>query len=189
MDYEIMVPPFKRVPFREMNKTQAEEYFVWYTSQVDFRTSQLINLIGEEGIENELDYSVESLVSIWKWFEGKITFREISEFEYVERLAKYPEWLKPEISKEAISYDTLVIGMDVALYFAKVVLANNATIKWGYFTKPKNIASVNQPVLMGFKYEKELNPRLIIENCIRRSKKEKSENRLLDIYNVWMSFI
>ena len=61
--------------------------------------------------------------------------------------------------------------------------------KWGYFTKPKNRFSVNEPVLLGFKDNDDLNPRLIVENCTRKSAKEKMDDRLLKIYNTWMKYI
>ena len=49
--------------------------------------------------------------------------------------------------------------------------------------------SVNQPTLLGFKADMDLNPRLIVINCTRRSSKERNNNRLLDMYNTWMNYI
>ena len=76
-------------------------------------------------------------------------------------------------------------GMDVALYFAEVIIRNNSEkIKWGYFTKPQIRIGVNQPTLLGFKYDKDLNPRIVIVNLARRSAKK---NYLLD-YLIYIMF-
>ena len=49
--------------------------------------------------------------------------------------------------------------------------------------------SVNEPTLLGFKSDMDLNPRLIVLNCTRRSGKERLNTRLFDMYNTWMSYI
>lgn len=189
MKYEMMIPPFERVEFEDMNKKQVQEYFDWYVGQVDYRISLLLNAIKEDGIDADFDYSIESLIPLWKWYEGKISYRELDESEYQLRISKHPEWMKEYIANKDLSWVTLMYCMDVALYFAKVVIKHNSTIKWGYFTKPKNRADVNQPVLLGFKHDIDLNPRLIVENCTRRSSKERLSTRLYDMYYAWKKYI
>lgn len=85
--------------------------------------------------------------------------------------------------------ETMIYGLDIAIYFAEVIVRNNPSIHWGYYVKPKNRSSVNQPVLLGFKFDKEMNPREIVVNCIRKSDKELDPNRLYDLYHVWKNFI
>ena len=190
MNYEMMIPPFERVDFQDMNKKQAKEYFDWYLSQIDYRISLLLTAIQEDGIKDDFNYSVESLIPIWKWYEGKIYYRTLDEHEYQNLLRAYPDWMKPYISEQDLSWETLMYGMDVALYFAKVIIENNmGNVSWGYFTKPKNRDSVNQPVLLGFKNNMDLNPRLIVVNCTHRSGEEKLPTRLYDMYNVWKKFL
>ncbi len=118
-----------------------------------------------------------------------ILYRTLDENEYQSRINKYPEWMKEYIAETDLSWNTLMYCMDIALYFAEVIIRHNDCIKWGYFVKPKNRTGVNQPVLLGFKYDMDLNPRLIVENCTRRSKKEKSSTRLYDAYYVWMKYL
>lgn len=86
--------------------------------------------------------------------------------------------------------ETLKYGMDIAIYFAEIIIKNSdGRIQWGYFTRPPKRMSVNQPTLLGFKAGMDLNPRLIVINCTRRSSKERNNNRLLDMYNTWMNYI
>lgn len=190
MIYEMMVPPFETVRFDEMNKKQAQEYFDWYMSQIDIRISTLLNAVKIDGGNYDFDYSVDSLIPIWKWYENKIQFRKLDESEYESQILRYPEWMKTYISDKDLSFETLTYCTDVSIYFAEVIIRNNnGKIKWGYFTKPKNRFSVNEPVLLGFKDNDDLNPRLIVENCTRKSAKEKMDDRLLKIYNTWMKYI
>lgn len=189
MKYEMMIPPFDRVEFEEMNKKQVQEYFNWYIGQVDYRISLLLNAIKEEGIDANFDYSIESLIPLWEWYEKKISYRKLDEAEYQSRIKKYPEWMKNYIAEKDLSWETLMYCMDIAIYFAEVIIRHNDGIKWGFFTKPKNRGDVNQPVLLGFKYGKDLNPRLVVENCTRHSGEKKLSTRLYDMYYTWIKYV
>ena len=114
----------------------------------------------------------------------------LSDEEYQNKLDKYPEWMAEYIQRKEFSYETLMYVADVAMYFAEVMIKNNDDkIKWGYFTKPKKRQSVNEPVLLGFNYNKDLNPRKVVLNVLRDSCEKTNEKRLYDIYNVWMKYI
>lgn len=190
MQYEVMIPPFECVDFLEMNKRQVKEYFDWYISQIDHRISLLSDTVMEEDTTVCFDYSVESLIPLWEWYENKISFRKLDDSEYQDRLHKYPDWMKSYISNEDLSYTTLVYGMDIALYFAEVLIRNTEKkVKWGYFTKPRNRMSVNEPTLLGFKNDDDLNPRLIVLNCARRSRKERQKTRLYNMYYTWTKYL
>lgn len=187
--YEMMIPPFKIVDFSEMNNKQAKEYFDWYISQIEKRIALLISSINEEGNIDCLDYTIESLIPLWEWYERRIKYRIIDQEEREARIKKLPYWMHEYVSDNDLSWETLTYGMDVAIYFAEVIVRHNEKIKWGFFTKPKNRADVNQPVLLGFNNDIDLNPRLIVQNCTRRSAKEKQSTRLYDMYYTWMKYI
>ncbi len=188
MLYEMMIPPFEVMDFMEMNQKQVKEYFDWYTGQINHRISLLYNTIkADSGIT--LDYSINSLIPLWNWYEDKISYRKLEDIEFEKILNKYPNWMKEYVNNMNLSWETLTYCMDIALYFAEVIIKHNNTIYWGYFTKPRNRADVNQPVLLGFKYDKNLNPRLILENCTRRSGRERLKTRLYDMYYTWMNYI
>ena len=183
----MMIPPFEQKPFCEMTKADAETYFNWYIAEKDKRIKQLIDYAKSEGVSAPLDFSVDSLNPIWEWYVTKISYREKSSDEIKEEAAKYPEWMHDFILQKTISYETWMYGMDVALYFAEVFIRNNGgKIYWGYFTKPKNRSGVNQPTLLGFNHNLDLNPRTIVANCTRTFYKEKNTRKLYDIYYIWL---
>lgn len=187
MEYEMMIPPFSHCEFSEMTKKEAQLYFEWFVSQVGHRISILNNYIVNDGGNLVLDYSIESLIPLWRWYEGKIQTVLKDDEDYRKEIERHPVWMKQYISQTTISNETLKIGLDVSMYFAEVIIRNSAgKIKWGYFCKPKKRISVNEPTLLGFEGGEDLNPRLIILNCTRKSSKEANERRLYDMYNIWM---
>lgn len=189
MKYEMMVPPFEYNGFESLKKKEANKYFEWYIGQVEHRIEVLKNYIDNEGEKVVFDYSPESLISLWEWYENQIQIVDKSEEEMAEEFKRYPVWMHNEIARTKISLDTLKYGMDIAVYFAEVVIRNcNGKVKWGFFTSPKNRMSVNEPTLLGFKGDMDLNPRLIVINCTRRSSVEKNHARLFDMYNTWMTY-
>lgn len=190
MEYEMMVPPFKHTGFENLKKKETHEYFKWYVSQIGHRIKVLEDYILNEGENIIFDYSPESLIPLWTWYEKKIIIVDKMADEFAEDLSKYPEWMHNEISKTKISLETLKFGMDIAIYFAEIIIKEcNGKIQWGYFTKPKNRMSVNEPTLLGFEGNNDLNPRLIVINCTRRSSRESKNTRLYDVYNTWMEYI
>ncbi len=188
MEYYISQSPIRVLSFKELKKEEAQIYYDWYVNECETRIMLLNKRINED-TKCVLDYSVESLKKIWEWFENIIVFEELSEEDYMIKLEEYPEWMHPYISKKRISMETLIYGLDIAIYFAEVIIRNNSGIHWGYYTKPKNRASVNQPVLLGFKSDMEMNPREIVVNCIRSLGNEKDNNALFDLYSIWKEFI
>ena len=137
-----------------------------------------------------LDYSDKSLISLWEWYETKIEMVLKDENEYQNELKQYPEWLRGEISNKKFSYSMLKYALDVSIYFAEVVIKNSGgKIEWGYFTTPKRRDSVNEPVLLGFRNNIDMNPRQIILNATRRSSKERESARLYNLYVTWKEYI
>lgn len=190
MENKIMRPPFEHVDFVDMKKNEAQQFFEWYTSQVQNRIDCLKENLKEDGLVNILDYSAESLISLWEWYENVIKIVPKDEDEYQREIREYPKWMKSEILTTKVSYETLKYSLDVSMYFAEVVIRNSdSKIKWGYFTSPKKRMSVNEPTLLGFKANMDLNPRLIILNCTRRSSREKLNTRLYDVFTTWMDYI
>lgn len=190
MEYNIMMPPFEHVDFVDMKKKEAQQYFEWYTSQVQNRIDYLKKLLEEDGIVDILDYSPASLISLWEWYENIIKIVPKDADEYQKEISEYPKWMESEILTTKVSYETLKYSLDVSMYFAEVVIRNSGgKIKWGYFTSPKKRMSVNEPTLLGFKANMDLNPRLIILNCTRRSSREKLNTRLYDVFITWMDYI
>jgi hypothetical protein len=192
MDYKMMVPPNEIINFSELRKKQVDEHFNWYVSQIPFRIRQLENYVNSELGENlEFDFSKKSLIYIWQWFEKYIKTEKKTENEMNEELIKYPQWLHSTILEEDYKFtlDSIILDMDLAIYFAETIINNNPTIKWGYITKPKNRMSVNKPVLLGFKGGQDLDPRNIILNCMYSTIENKDSQMLFNLYNIWIDKI
>ena len=189
-EYNPIVVPFAFRPFESFNKKQAEEFFNWYVAQSMTRIDCLCDYIRSTGEKAfSCDYTPESLIDLWAWFEPEITMVQMKEEDYQAELEAAPEWVRASISKEEFSYKTLGLITDISFYFAETFLRNNPSIRWGYFTKPKNEVSVNKPVLMGFRCSIKLDPRQIVDVCARRSYRQRDKNQLFDAYQVWLEDI
>ena len=81
MSYKEMIIPFKTVPFEEMKKKQAEQYYRWYMDTLDERVCRLQKHIMETGNTLVLDKTPESLIGLWEWFEPRI---ELCQKTYLE---------------------------------------------------------------------------------------------------------
>ena len=180
MEYNYFISPFDFDSFDNISKIQAREYFQWYISQSEIRIDLLRAFINENHSERiDLDNSPESLVSLWIWFEDDVLFGEQG---FVSKGGN--DGYNVELPNEVLK-----INLDISFYFAEVFLYNNPSITWGYFTKPKNRMSVNKPVLVGFKADMDLDPRLIVRNCAYRSINNKNSKNLYNIYINWLDFI
>jgi hypothetical protein len=190
MDYPSIGKPFEFNNFDNLTKKQAKEYFEWYIGKIDERMNLLENYIKTTDDSNVVfDYSVESLITVWKWYENNISFEKRPEEEYRKEVESRPYWMKEFISEEEMSVETTRFAMDVAIYFAQVFIKHNPSVHWGYFTKPKSKFSVNRPVLLGFIKGKVLDPRNLVVVATLKSEEEKSPYRLYSLYPVWIKYI
>lgn len=189
--YQLQVPPFEITRFDTLSATQAKEFFHWYLSDIPTRLSQLQILLDEEtNGELKLTKDVSSLEPLWEWFSKRIKVRNRTEEEIDSALKGAPAWLRPTIiaDNRKLTTETLSVGMDIAIHFAEVMVANNPSIHWGYFTKPKSRVSVNEPVLLGFVNGMELNPRHILNNLMLGRIRGKN-NSITETYNTWLHLI
>ena len=190
MEYEYMLPPIKNYKFAKFTKEEAEIYFNWYMEEKGHRIEMLEEYVHNAGVDIDFDYSPESLIPLWRWYETIIVSEKKTEEEIEAEKRKMPEWLHSQISEEKISMNTLKFGMDIAIYFAEVMIRNSeGKLHWGYVTKPKNYINVNRPVVSGFKAGQELDPSRTVYVLTLSSEEEKNEKRLYDRYYVWQEDI
>lgn len=189
MEYkEIELPDYFN-GYDNMSPKQAADFFDWYVSSIDDRL-RLLNSMILSDCGKILDYSLDSLITIWDWYETKISYKNLTEAEYSLKKKDYPSWMQAYVSQQDLSRESIVYGLDVAIYFAQVMInSTGEKIQWGYYTKPKSRAYCNQPVLLGFSHNKPLNPRVVIINCALKSLEEKNPKRLLDMYDTWKKFL
>ena len=189
-DYTLMVAPFDHNGFRSLSKKQAEDYFNWYVEQSKTRIEQLYNYIqSTSGTDFHCEYTPSSFINLWSWFEVQICMEEKRQEEYQAELKQFPEWIHDSISREKFSIKTLALITDISFYFAETFIRCNPSVKWGYFTKPKNEVSVNMPVLLGFQSNMKLDPGRIVGVCASESSEQHDKNRLFHTYQAWLGFI
>ena len=159
--------------------------------QIDHRINILQQYITEDGGKLTFDFSPESLIPLWEWYEDHIVVENKTSEEYQREVSSNPKWMKEYISTTKISImKTMKFGADIAIYFAEVIRKNsNGKISWGYYTRPKNGDSVNRPVLIGFKAGMDMNPQTIMYNCTLKSAEKREKTRLFNAYNVWQQYI
>ena len=179
-----------KIKFEEFTPKMAKEYFEWYINEREHRLTILKKYLSEIHEDITLDFSPESLIPLWSWYETQIVEEDKDPYELQAEKEQYPEWVRDHISDKKISMETLKFTWDVAIYFAEVMVRNNKEkISWGYITRSKRHIHVNRPVLKGFTANLLLDPRHVVYICTLKSAKEKDPNRLYDLYYVWLEYI
>ena len=179
-----------KIKFEEFTPKMAKEYFEWYINDREHRLTILKEYLREIHEDITLDFSPESLIPLWSWYETQIVEEDKDPYELQAEKEQCPEWVRDHISDKKISMETLKFTWDVAIYFAEVMVRNNKEkISWGYITRRKRHIRVNRPVLKGFTANLLLDPRHVVYICTLKSAKEKDPNRLYDLYYVWLEYI
>lgn len=129
---------YRKRGFLSFTKREAEIYFNWYIEHIDERIEYLCEYVHSQGQSIELDFSVNSIIEIWDWYVKQIKIERYTRSELEEIAKEYPQWIREEIISDDIklSYETLAICSDVAIYFAEVFRRQNENdISWGVFYK------------------------------------------------------
>lgn len=174
--------------FVSFTKKEAKIYFNWYIEQIDERIEYLEKYIRSQCHSIELDFSVNSLIAVWDWYEKQVTVEKHTREELEEIAPNYPEWIHESIMSDDTKFSdkTLAICSDVAIYFAEVFRRNHEDyVSWGFFTAPKSHDSVNEPVLLGFIGNQKLNPWTIVFICTCHFIEGNKNFNLYQMYQVW----
>ena len=199
MSYSLMIAPFDfanhnkiaaqqffdNYAFFELTPKQAKEYFLWYTSEIPNRIALLWEYMKQERPETEpFDYSPESLLPLWEWYEQKIEQVPMTAEEIERRVRVFPKYLESEIRKNTKKFtdETLSLALDISIYLGEVVVKNYPHLRWNYRTRPKREISVYRPVIDGLKYKDTLEPSRSLFVLTLKSTKEKNPTRLYDLY-------
>ena len=162
LNYDILISPIDK-PFAEFDQNEANYYFQWYISHIKERVKYLSDYSGIV-----LDYSVDSLVFIWRWF------LEIAEIEKTpakgmkelrKDLKSFPKEITHAVLSERgkqFSLQTEYIIRDIAMYFGQLYVENNRSISWGYHTDTNKDSFANMPLLIGFE-DREFDPPFKVE--------------------------
>ena len=191
MQYNGMTPPFDLIPFEDMKKKQAEQYFVWYIDTIEQRIQNLEKYINLTGTRMVLDKTPNSLIELWDWFSNHIEVCTKDEQELMLESAMRPDWIKAHImsDRRKLSLNTIMIAVDISAYFGEVFIKNNPNIYWGYLSKPKKLHGVNRPRLLGFAGDMSVYPYGRVEMCIWKTIETVDNMHLFNMYQVCLKMI
>ena len=191
MKYNGMTPPFELIPFEDMKKKQAEQYFVWYIDTIEQRIQNLEKYINLTGTHMVLDKTPNSLIELWDWFSNHIEVCTKDEQELMLELAMRPNWIKAHImsDRRKLSLNTIMIAVDISAYFGEVFIKNNPNIYWGYLSKPKKLHGVNRPRLLGFAGDMSVYVYGRVEMCIWKTIETVDNMHLFNMYQVCLKMI
>lgn len=191
MLYNEMILPFETVPFEEMQKKHAEQYFQWHMNTLEERICRLQEYIKETGATFILDRSPDSLILLWEWFEPRIGLSKKTDEELEEEINGCSERLRYHVleNPNKLSSETVTLAWDIAAYFGEVIIKSNSQIYWGYLSKPKKLDGVNRPRLLGFAGDMSVYTYGRVEVCIWKSIKTSDRMRLYDMYKICVDMI
>jgi hypothetical protein len=176
-----MEPPVAIDDYSKLSKKLAETHFNWFISQVPSRIDQL-----KEFTRIGLDFNPDSLIELWKWFINHVEINEKSD-EEIERELAGTEWLRNFVSTRKVSLLYQAVALDIAIYFGELIKKNNPKVDWGIIFTPKSFASVNRPVLRGFKIDSMDVIRITSNQVSALLNGEHNSKKLYEIYNVWVT--
>lgn len=191
MQYNGMTPPFELIPFEDMKKKQAEQYFVWYIDTIEQRIQNLEKYINLTGTHMVLDKTPNSLIELWDWFSNHIEVCTKDEQELMLELAMRPNWIKAHImsDRRKLSLNTIMVAVDISAYFGEVFIKNNPNIYWGYLSKPKKLHGVNRPRLLGLAGDMSVYVYGRVEVCIWKTIETVDNMHLFNMYQVCLKMI
>ena len=190
MEYIYNVFPEEYERIKELKKKDVQRMFDWYVGQSETRINILKQYANQDSsVPVNLDYTPESLIALWTWFEPRIKKQKRKIKDILKEKKSHPDWMQEYVPKEEFTLETLNLIWDIAYYFAEVMLRNNQSIKWGFFIASSNVADSKEPVLTGFVDGDVLNPQRTVYVCALKSFKSSNCMQLYDIYSVWLKYI
>ena len=135
-----------------LKKKEAEAAFQHFLSQVPICLDCLIKQCSsDELIEPQcLDFSPESLITVWRWFlkRAKVRRHTKAEHEHMEQLFGY---LGPTVvGAYVLTEETKHILQDIGLYLASVFMKQYPHMRWDYVRRPKSNVFFQNPIIAGF---------------------------------------
>ncbi len=149
--YDLLVPPFG--PIHKLTPKKAQLYFEWFLEHIPERMEYFRNRCASDlGIPvSQLDYSLESMKPVWKWFL-QTARTEMPTGEELEQQQKRAALLGPSCIHEVFTVATEFIIRDIGMYVSQFWMRNYKGLEWTYYTKPKSDVHVNQAIITGFLY-------------------------------------
>lgn len=150
LNYDILIPPLEK-SFDLFSPDEAEIFFRWHQDNISARIAYLTNITG-----CILDYSFDSLISLWSWFLKSAQVETIPnemKNEIREHLSnhhiKHIEYVISEESQQ-LSLQSQYMIRDISMYVGEIFTNFSSKIKWAYHTNVEQDSFANIPLLDGF---------------------------------------
>lgn len=155
MEYIGMTPSFTVKPYNQMSNEEALQLHNWFINEIPVRIDYLSRWFSSK-YNIELDFSSSSLRNICDCFSKIGSSKLISKEELESQLTDELSWIRHvnlllSGNKYSVNREQIVIAIDIAIYYATIIIRNNSNIKWDIYQKDKNHWFYNHTVLSGFR--------------------------------------
>ncbi len=176
--------------FLKLTDEEAQSFFQEYLRLRDHRLGLLKRTFQQTsgGKEEDLDFSPNSLVPLWRWAAKRLRRREYSEAELMH-IKSLPDWFEQyHLANKPLSEETLILLNDIAYYLGEVLIHTLPNVYWQVCrTDIERYCDENQPVLTGFMDP--VNPRGAVKTAALRTLEGTSPDQaLLETYGRWLRF-
>lgn len=121
----LFTPPFRMADLWTMKKKEARAAFEWFVAESPKRIALLSEAVKRDtGIE--LDYSEDSLVSVWAWAMPYFTPRNTPPCG----IRMEETGMTPSPSNEGLHVVGLCLTYDIGFYVAQVIMRQCEKVKW-----------------------------------------------------------
>ena len=186
MPYTIIQPPLT-LKFREMSKSELNDYFGWFLEVLPQRIKELASAVEEsEPFENwHPDLAPTSLMSLGDWFVTQIQLRQRTGEEVQHIMSRVPYPI--EIRNQELTDRTVSLAVDIGMYFGQVLIRNHPSLRWTQPLNDKRFADFGHAVLVNFGAVP-LNPvRTAVTFAYGIADGRQTGNRLRELYDYWSS--
>ena len=141
--------------------------------------------------EWKADYTKNSLIKLYQWFECKVMYRKMIDHEKKEiekQISKTPSFVGfIEIPETTFTDETVSICFDIGIYFGDVFVNNLAGIKWIQKINSTNYIDYAQPIIATKVSKVPINTRRVAENMARIIiDKEEKRKSFLELFEKWI---
>ena len=185
LDYPLISLPFAFKPLKEMSEEEAEQHLKWFVSKSKTRQGVLLDAVERlSGNKNEIDYTPQSLIPLWRGVSALFKIRAMTEEERRKFYRKVPEAAKKiKFSLSTYTTETLCLAVDIGYYVAEIYMRHYPQVHWIVY--PTKSMSFNKPALFGFYLP--LVPSDMVKGSIGKHLKTPMETHLFNIYEKWVT--
>lgn len=186
----IKTPSFANKSFFDFTKQEAKEYLQWFLSIQDERLSVLKSYARKDYPDWEINFTKESLIDLYIWFEKQLAYRPMTEEEKNEienQISKTPLFIGViPIPQSTFTDEVVSACFDSAIYIGQTLISNVPGVKWLQELKSTNYIYYAQPLLAKINSKVPVNPRASIEGIARRIlDKDVEEITFEMLYDKW----